>query len=70
MEFAAYNLLCAILHSNNKRDLLSLMSRWVENHLLFLYINLSFKTKEILHSSCYIVEVSFKTILVNCQDTL
>ncbi|CAK9315155.1 unnamed protein product [Citrullus colocynthis] len=27
MEFAAYNLLCAILHSNNKRDLLSLMSR-------------------------------------------
>ncbi|KAL0539282.1 hypothetical protein IC582_023478 [Cucumis melo] len=27
MEFAAYNLLCAILHSNNRRDLLSLMSR-------------------------------------------
>ncbi|XP_022942499.1 SAC3 family protein A-like isoform X1 [Cucurbita moschata] len=27
MEFAAYNLLCAILHSNNKKDLLSLMSR-------------------------------------------
>ncbi|CAN0899125.1 SAC3 family protein A [Linum grandiflorum] len=27
MEFAAYNLLCVILHSNNKRDLLSSMSR-------------------------------------------
>ncbi|XP_019192322.1 PREDICTED: SAC3 family protein A-like isoform X1 [Ipomoea nil] len=27
MEFAAYNLLCALLHSNNKRDLLSAMSR-------------------------------------------
>lgn len=38
MEFAAYNLLCAILHSNNKRDLLSLMSRSVENHFLFFYI--------------------------------
>ena len=34
MEFAAYNLLCAILHSNNKRDLLSLMSRSVESHFL------------------------------------
>ncbi|KAJ7976234.1 SAC3 family protein A [Quillaja saponaria] len=27
MEFAAYNLLCVILHSNNNRDLLSSMSR-------------------------------------------
>ncbi|KAK4480466.1 hypothetical protein RD792_013539 [Penstemon davidsonii] len=27
MEFAAYNLLCVILHSNNHRDLLSAMSR-------------------------------------------
>lgn len=27
MEFAAYNLLCVILHSNNNRDLLSAMSR-------------------------------------------
>lgn len=27
MEFAAYNLLCAILHSSNNRDLLSSMSR-------------------------------------------
>ncbi|CAI0442958.1 unnamed protein product, partial [Linum tenue] len=27
MEFAAYNLLCVILHSNNKRDLLTSMSR-------------------------------------------
>lgn len=29
MEFAAYNLLCAILHSSNNRDLLSSMSRSV-----------------------------------------
>jgi hypothetical protein len=29
MEFAAYNLLCVILHSNNHRDLVSLMSRLV-----------------------------------------
>ncbi|CAA0842087.1 SAC3/GANP/Nin1/mts3/eIF-3 p25 family [Striga hermonthica] len=27
MEFAAYNLLCVIMHSNNNRDLLSAMSR-------------------------------------------
>ncbi|CAI0411557.1 unnamed protein product [Linum tenue] len=27
MEFAAYNLLCVILHSNNKKDLLTSMSR-------------------------------------------
>ncbi|XP_024041047.1 SAC3 family protein A isoform X2 [Citrus sinensis] len=27
MEFSAYHLLCVILHSNNKRELLSLMSR-------------------------------------------
>ncbi|KAI3748661.1 hypothetical protein L6452_11909 [Arctium lappa] len=27
MEFSAYNLLCTILHSNNNRDLLSMMSR-------------------------------------------
>ncbi|XP_027104574.2 SAC3 family protein A isoform X2 [Coffea arabica] len=27
LEFAAYNLLCVILHSNNNRDLLSVMSR-------------------------------------------
>ncbi|KAF9674811.1 hypothetical protein SADUNF_Sadunf10G0165800 [Salix dunnii] len=29
MEFAAYNLLCVILHSNNNRDLVSSMSRLV-----------------------------------------
>lgn len=29
MEFAAYNLLCVILHSNNNRDLVSAMSRSV-----------------------------------------
>lgn len=29
LEFAAYNLLCVILHSNNNRDLLSAMSRLV-----------------------------------------
>ncbi|KAL6580819.1 hypothetical protein OROMI_006742 [Orobanche minor] len=29
MEFAAYNLLCVIMHSNNNRDLLSAMSRSV-----------------------------------------
>lgn len=28
MEFAAYNLLCVILHSNNNRDLVSAMSRF------------------------------------------
>ncbi|KAI3470683.1 hypothetical protein Pfo_027346 [Paulownia fortunei] len=31
MEFAAYNLLCVILHSNNNRDLLSAMSRLSAN---------------------------------------
>ncbi|KAI9389459.1 hypothetical protein POPTR_008G047700v4 [Populus trichocarpa] len=30
MEFAAYNLLCVILHSNNHRDLVSSMSRLTE----------------------------------------
>ncbi|WCJ19445.1 SAC3/GANP/Nin1/mts3/eIF-3 p25 family [Euphorbia peplus] len=30
MEFAAYNLLCVILHSNNTRDLVSSMSRLTE----------------------------------------
>ncbi|KAJ6350158.1 hypothetical protein OIU78_006349 [Salix suchowensis] len=30
MEFAAYNLLCVILHSNNNRDLVSSMSRLTE----------------------------------------
>ncbi|XP_065872057.1 SAC3 family protein A isoform X2 [Euphorbia lathyris] len=30
MEFAAYNLLCVILHSNNRRDLVSSMSRLTE----------------------------------------
>lgn len=29
MEFAAYNLLCVIMHSNNNRDLVSSMSRLV-----------------------------------------
>lgn len=29
MEFAAYNLLCVIMHSNNNRDLVSSMSRSV-----------------------------------------
>ncbi|KAK4406156.1 SAC3 family protein A [Sesamum angolense] len=31
MEFAAYNLLCVMLHSNNNRDLLSAMSRLSAN---------------------------------------
>lgn len=29
MEFSAYNLLCAILHSNNNRDLVASMARCV-----------------------------------------
>jgi len=28
MEFAAYNLLCVIMHSNNNRDLVSSMARF------------------------------------------
>jgi hypothetical protein len=41
MEFSAYNLLSVILHSNNNRDLLSSMSRFVNlqkyNLLSFVY---------------------------------
>lgn len=44
MEFSAYNLLCIILHSNNKRELSSLMTRYAEclYFELVCYINYSF----------------------------
>ena len=38
MEFAAYNLLCVIMHSNNNRDLVSSMARFA---LLIIIFHLS-----------------------------
>jgi hypothetical protein len=40
-EFAAYNLLCVMLHSNNKRDLLSSMVRYYVVNTCILILNVS-----------------------------
>jgi len=67
MEFAAYNLLCVILHSNNNRDLVSSMSRLATfTQLEFGYADArcwTFAVLEFDYTDALLIELSFCCIL-------
>lgn len=52
MEFAAYNLLCVIMHSNNNRDLVSSMARLAP----YLHAYLILFSKKIVRTElCHVI---------------
>lgn len=61
MEFAAYNLLCVIMHSNNNRDLVSSMARLAPR--LCVYMTLLF-FKILSRTLMYYVYQNFVLLLI------
>ncbi|KAL8051472.1 hypothetical protein ABFX02_06G150200 [Erythranthe guttata] len=55
MEFAAYNLLCVILHSNNNRDLVSAMSRLPANAKMDIAVKHALSVRRAVTSGNYVM---------------